>query len=83
MIVSLWPSFQFVIEDKVMKEYYEKYLKTIPAADVVEGVRCGECKLYGGRPWENGQTGICARTDIGVAHDDFCSYGLRKDDDSK
>ena len=27
MIVSLWPSFQFVIEDKVMKEYYEKYLR--------------------------------------------------------
>ena len=26
MIVSLWPSFQFVIDDKAIKEYYEKYL---------------------------------------------------------
>lgn len=29
MNVSLWPSFQFVIDDKVIKEYYEKYLSAV------------------------------------------------------
>ena len=49
MIVSLWPSSQFVIDDKVIKEYYEKYLKTIPIVDAMsiihgEWIVCGDGK---------------------------------------
>lgn len=50
-------------------------LNDFPAADVRPVVMCADCKRYGGRPWENNETGICARTDCGVGEDDFCSYG--------
>jgi len=43
--------------------------------DVRPVVLCRDCKRYGGRPWENNESGICARTDCGVGEDDFCSYG--------
>lgn len=43
--------------------------------DVRPVVLCRDCKQYMGRPWENNESGICARTDCGVGEDDFCSYG--------
>lgn len=52
-----------------------QYIKNFPAADVRPVVLCRDCKQYGGRPWENNESGICARTDCGVGEDDFCSYG--------
>lgn len=55
-------------------------VKAVPAADVRPVVLCGECKRYGGRPWEKNETGICARTDSGVREDDFCSYGERREE---
>lgn len=58
MIVSLWPSFQFVIDDKVMKEYYEKYLKTIPTADVVP-VKHGKW-IDELDPWDRQHIGKCS-----------------------
>ena len=50
----------------------------IPAADVRPVVLCRDCKRYGGRPWENNESGICARTDVGVGEFDFCSYGEKR-----
>lgn len=47
----------------------------LPAADMRPVVFCKDCKQYMGRPWENNESGICARTDCGVGEDDFCSYG--------
>lgn len=55
-------------------------VKEIPAADVRPVVLCRDCKRYGGRPWENKETGICARTDCGVGEDDFCSYGEKQEE---
>ena len=52
----------------------------IPAANVAEVVRCGECKFYS--PVE-GDIGDCEREDIlylNVNKSDFCSYGVRKKD---
>lgn len=46
------------------------HLNVAPAADVVEVVRCGECKY-----WDNGD---CYRIEL-TRHDDFCSYGERKE----
>ena len=57
-----------------------RWLNKAPAADVRPVVLCGECKRYGGRPWEKNETGICARTDSGVREDDFCSYGERREE---
>ena len=53
----------------------KKYLESINAADVRSVVLCRDCEWYDGRPWKNNETGICARTDVGVRKDDFCSYG--------
>ena len=50
------------------------------AADVRPVVLCRDCKRYGGRPWENNESGICARTDVGVGEFDFCSYGEKSEE---
>ena len=54
----------------------------IPAADVVEVIRCKDCAYYGGITFGN----ICRRwSALNVKNctkpDDFCSYGKRKDGD--
>lgn len=56
-----------------------KALSSIPAADVVEVVRCGECKYWEHRP--DRQYDLCAYL-IGAKFsrtpEDFCSRGERK-----
>lgn len=63
----------------------EFLIANIPAADVVEVVRCRECK------WFNHYTMECESDDVATDHeggasfsinfgpDDFCSYGQRKE----
>lgn len=58
---------------------YEQ-IQRVPAEDVRPVVLCRDCKRYGGRPWENNETGICTRTDCGVGEDDFCSYGEKREE---
>jgi len=54
-------------------------INAIPAADVVEVVRCRECvALY--RENERFKQ-HCCRTGALVEDDDFCSYGERRDTD--
>lgn len=60
-------------------------IKNTPAADVVEVVRCRDCK------WFNHYTMECESDDVATDHeggasfsinfgpDDFCSYGQRKE----
>ena len=62
-------------------------IDSLPAADVVEVVRCRECK------WFNHYTMECESDDVATDNeggasfsinfgpDDFCSYGQRKEDD--
>lgn len=57
----------------------EQLLDEIPAADVVEVVRCKDCKYNVG-------TKKCLNPDSFFAvpkDDDFCSYGERKDGGAK
>lgn len=49
-------------------------VKHIPIADVVEVVRCKECKHWDGTFCNHGTMGI-----IDPFETDFCSYGERKD----
>lgn len=54
-------------------------IDNIPAADVVEVVRCKNCRFFSGR-----QECYCHAADengtpIFVREDDFCSYGARMD----
>lgn len=60
-------------------------IKTLPAADVVEVVRCGLCKNYA---LDREKGGFCKRSaspsmwrdDITpLRPDDFCSYGKRRE----
>ena len=62
-------------------ECVERAIRTHPAADVVEVVRCKNCKYF--CPYEGEEhKGDCAEL-VGlescVYEDDFCSYGIRKD----
>ena len=47
-------------------------IRNIPAADVVEVVRCKNCFYY--KPF-----GECNNTGSTVKSDDYCSYGTRMD----
>ena len=64
----------------LQKERLEQTIASIPAADVREVVLCRDCKWYGGREWDNNETGICARTDLGVSYDSFCSAEKRREE---
>lgn len=56
-------------------------LEREPAADVVEVVRCRDCK-YISAPTERGNF-LCGRKMLGLVRpDDFCSFGERMDGDS-
>lgn len=55
----------------------EQRLDELPAADVVEVVRCKDCKnLY---PDDTGKLHWCDCHRMFVGLDDFCSYGKPKD----
>ena len=47
-----------------------EFVESIPAADVVEVVRCSQCKHW--------YQGDCYRLELSRP-DDYCSYGERKD----
>jgi hypothetical protein len=53
-----------------------------PAADVVEVVRCKDCKHYKPQAissqWEHKAKYCCRCVAIKVKPDDYCSYGVRK-----
>ena len=53
-------------------------IMNLPSADVVEVVRCKDCKHYDLAP--NGFNGMCNRQYATFYACDFCSYGEQKDD---
>lgn len=58
-----------------------KYLEEQPAADVVEVVRCKDCRHYKRWIWSDGEIALYCDKHWGhpeAAPDDFCSYGERK-----
>ena len=66
--------------DELIKRIYD-----IHAADVVEVVRCKDCKYFSSFEYSE-QQGLCINhsglngIDACVSEDDFCSYGERKQD---
>ena len=54
---------------------------TAPAADVVEVVRCKDCECYemDVEYYGGGHKDICRLFKRQTQHNDFCSYGERKD----
>ena len=49
-------------------------LASIPAADVRPVVLCRDCKNYIER------SGACAYLVVGMREDDFCSYGVKREE---
>ena len=66
------------------KNHAKNYLSIIPAADVVEVVRCKECKHghWNQETCHGKPIYYCDRTDLQVSKCDFCSYGERKENES-
>lgn len=62
------------------RTYAENLIKSVPAADVVEVVRCRDCKHF-----TTGMAiGMCKRNEnkpiLPVCYYDFCSYGVREEE---
>lgn len=54
----------------------EEVIRSLPPADVVEVVRCGQCKHWKQR--DNREYGLCAKHRGIWLNSDFCSKGERK-----
>lgn len=72
--------------ERKMLEITKKWLKGYPAADVVEVVRCKDCKYYDTTfikerkmCWRKDSDGLIAA--YVCLQEDFCSYGERREDD--
>lgn len=68
------------MDDPIPFETMVSDLRGMPAADVVEVVRCKDCKW--GKTWKNafGIEGFkCDLLCVDLSPEAFCSYGLRKE----
>ena len=55
-----------------------RVLQQAPAADVVEVVRCRDCKYYEQAKVNNKGFLICPASGMEITEADFCSYGERR-----
>ena len=55
----------------------KRMVEAVPAVDAVPVVRCGECLNH---IHEDDVDFLCTRTGVYTRHDDFCSYGERRDE---
>lgn len=62
-----------------MASYCCQVIKHIPAADVVEVVRCKDCKAYGEMLPGKDSRMICHKWALNFEPNHYCSYGARKD----
>ena len=63
-------------DDLPYKASVKRVLIQAPAADVVEVVRCKECKYFTGKDYD----GCCIKNGLATRYlNDFCSYGERKE----
>lgn len=65
----------------VIFEIAENVINSLPSADVVEVVRCKNCRWYKTNYiWNGTEVKICAKEayEPGRNADDYCSYGERK-----
>ena len=69
-----------------MEDYYYNAIKNAPAADVVEVVRCKDCRFCKKHPTSD-KTKMCTNEQQWVTEcyplvydNDYCSYGERKEE---
>ncbi len=61
----------------------EEFVRSIPAADVVEVVRCNECRWRGSEDCAMFYECDCGEQHTWETDNDFCSYGERMSDNAK
>lgn len=61
----------------------KRVLRDIPAADVVEVVRCETCNQFRRYTKVNQNFGVCRRSKMEVSWHDFCSYGVKEAADER
>ena len=61
----------------------EEFVRRIPAADVVEVVRCNECRWRGSEDCAMFYECDCGEQHTWETDNDFCSYGERMSDNAK
>ena len=67
-------------QDKMFVKVVEQVVEDTPTADVVEVVRCKDCKYL----MFSDLYGECSRAHLGIVRpDDFCCYGERKESNDK
>lgn len=72
---------EMLVEGKEAFYYIANWLNKLPPADVVEIVRCKDCRHYVA---EYCTRDIKSRTNMFyMCADDFCSYGERKDENDR
>lgn len=68
------------MSDADVIEQMEEYIEALPIANVVEVVRCKDCKFRGTDDCSNSYYLECEGAYVDpMEDDDFCSYGERRD----
>ena len=67
------------LPDEPYKGATRRVLHQAPAADVVEVVRCRDCKYYEQAKLNNKGFLTCPASGMEITEVDFCSYGERRE----
>lgn len=62
-------------------EWAKEILLRMPTADVVEVVRCKDCRYFDKGFVNNNGFFVCSASGMEITENDFCSYGERRKDD--
>lgn len=73
----------FLAHMKRTGRYFDvKYdIENFPASDVAPVVHCRECEYAEHAKWNKKGYRICPASHMEITDDDFCSYGVKEDED--
>lgn len=66
---------------EVLSYITKSTLNLAPTIDAVIVVHCKECAFAKNAKWNKKGYRICPASHMEITDDDFCSYGVRKDED--
>ena len=81
--LETWRDAHADVDDEDGWELLEDVLRELNAqatADVAPAVRCSDCAFAQDAQWNKKGYRICPASHMEITDDDFCSYGVRKED---